>query len=160
MRYVCGSQRYLAAVSFPDIAVLFPDIIIPSEIIYDGSAMNKRKIGNRWEDAACLFLQDKGVFIRHRNVKLYRAGEIDIVGMDTEKTLLFIEVKYRKNENCGNPAESVDYTKIKNICKCADYYRLRYGFMDTQRCRFDVITVTGDDEITWYKNAFEYVGRG
>jgi len=122
--------------------------------------VNKRKIGNEREDEACLFLQKNGVYIRHRNVKLFRAGEIDIVGMDREKTLLFIEVKYRKNEDCGSPAESVDCLKMRNICKCADYYRLRYGFTDSQRCRFDVITITGANRIHWIKNAFDYVGKG
>ncbi len=124
--------------------------------------MNKRKIGRVWEDAACAYLQQQGVAIRHRNFKLYRKGEIDIIGMDREKTLLFIEVKYRKNAHHGSPAEAVGPSKIASICSCSDYYRIRYGFSDSQKCRFDVITVTGAEhnDIKWIKNAFDYEGRG
>ena len=115
--------------------------------------MNKREIGTKKEQQAIEFLKEKGIRIVCCNFRT-RFGEIDIIGKDKE-TLVFFEVKYRKDLSKGNPLEAVTYQKQKKICKVADFYRMKHGIGDFAPVRFDVIAVCGK-EIQWYRNAFEY----
>ena len=57
--------------------------------------MNKRGIGNKGEAIAASFLENNGIIILERNYQ-NRFGEIDIIAREGN-TLLFIEVKYRKD---------------------------------------------------------------
>ena len=114
--------------------------------------MNTREIGKFYEDAAAEYLKNHGIVILDRNVVCGRIGEIDIIGREEENnTLIFFEVKYRKNHKVGYPEESVDKRKQGKLRRCAEYY-LAYRHTDGY-VRFDVIAVE-DEEITWYKNAF------
>jgi len=68
-----------------------------------------------------------------------RVGEIDIVAADGD-TLVFVEVKARRDTRCGVPAEAVTWRKQRRIITMAKYY------MATHRCvgrpvRFDVVSV-------------------
>ena len=85
-----------------------------------------------------------------------RSGEIDINAMDGE-TLVFVEVKYRKNTDAGSPLSAVDFRKQRQICRVSDFYRMTHGVSEFTSMRFDVIGFLGE-EITWMKNAFDYVG--
>ena len=67
--------------------------------------MNKRKIGNTYEQMAAEYLQNAGVKIVEKNYR-NRQGEIDLIGFDGE-CLVFFEVKYRKNASKGAPVEAV-----------------------------------------------------
>ncbi len=114
--------------------------------------MNTRQIGTHFEEAAIAYLKDEGIDIIDKNVTCGRIGEIDIIGSDEEtQTLIFFEVKYRKDSHTGYPAEAVDAAKQKKIRRCAEYY-LAYKPTDNF-IRFDVIAIEGE-EIRWYKNAF------
>lgn len=115
-------------------------------------------MGNVWEKLAVDYLSQRGVKIIVCNFKQYRAGEIDIVGLDGG-VLVFFEVKYRKNARNGYPQESVTKRKIRSICRASDYFRLRYQYSYSYPCRFDVIAILGE-EIFWYKSAFDYIGKG
>lgn len=118
-------------------------------------SINKRKIGAQYEEKAVLFLKNKGIHILEQNFR-NRFGEIDIIASD-RGTYLFIEVKYRRTDQTGNPAYAVTKSKQATICKVADYYRVCHHFTAATPCRFDVITILGE-EITWYENAFPYQG--
>lgn len=50
----------------------------------------------------------------------------------------------------------VDEKKQRIISKCALYYLAAKGLQGIE-CRFDVVSIEGD-EITLYKNAFDYIG--
>ena len=115
--------------------------------------MNTREVGTHYEDAAIAYLKSNGVHIIDRNVTCGRFGEIDLIGTTEEsgKTLIFFEVKYRKDDKHGHPEEAVDINKQRKIRKCAEYY-LAYRNSDSY-VRFDIIAIQGE-EITWYKNAF------
>ena len=116
--------------------------------------MNKRSVGTKYEDMAAHYLQRNGVKIIARNFRS-RQGEIDIVGYDGEY-YIFFEVKYRKDQKSGAPAEAVDVRKQYRISRVADYFRVYRKLKDTDNVRFDVISILGD-EIKWYKNAFSYI---
>ncbi len=114
--------------------------------------MNTRQIGTHFEEAAAAYLENEGIKIIDRNVTCGKIGEIDIIGSDEEtQTLIFFEVKYRKNADSGYPAQAVDTAKQRKIRRCAEFY-LTYKPTD-HFIRFDVIAIEGE-KIMWYKNAF------
>lgn len=116
--------------------------------------MNTRKKGAEYEQVAAAYLQSHGVTILERNYR-NRRGEIDLIGKDHEYTVFF-EVKYRKNNVKGSPAEAVTFTKQRTICRVADYYRMTHGMGEFSAIRYDVIAIEGN-QITWYKNAFAHI---
>jgi len=121
--------------------------------------MNRRTVGFVWEERAAEYLKNNGITILEKNYKVYRRGEIDLIGKDKNGTLIFFEVKYRKSNLNGLAAEAVTYAKRKSICQAADYYRFKNSYEYSTPIRFDVIGITSK-ELIWYKNAFDYVGRG
>lgn len=112
--------------------------------------MNKRQIGSIGEDMAVEFLKSRGVKILERNYQ-NRFGEIDIIGME-DNTLLFIEVKYRKNESFGYPLEAVGFAKQEKIRKTARFF-LNENHYYHYNIRFDCIGIIGS-QIEWIKGAF------
>ena len=75
--------------------------------------LNKRELGSEYETRACKFLEDKGYSIIERNF-YSKHNEIDIIARDKEY-LVFIEVKYRRDNTKGTPLDAVNYSKRKNI---------------------------------------------
>jgi len=117
--------------------------------------LNTRQIGTYYEDAAVAYLQNEKVEIIDRNVRCGRIGEIDLIGIDRGEsygeTLVFFEIKYRKDNSHGEPLEAVDIKKQRTIRRCAQWY---IAFKNEKRfMRFDVISICGE-KITWLKNAF------
>lgn len=109
--------------------------------------------GNAYEDECVKFLIDNNITKIRRNYSC-RMGEVDIIGYDGD-TLVFFEVKYRKNGTSGFAAEAVDFRKQKKISMvAANYLMVNKLTLDTS-VRFDVLAVDGIN-IKWYKNAFEY----
>lgn len=113
--------------------------------------MNKRQIGNHYEDIAVRYLTEKGYQVLERNYRI-RTGEIDIIARDG-KYLVFVEVKYRANERRGKALEAVDFRKQKVIFRTAQVYLHQNGMGTETPCRFDVVGITGD-EIVHIKDAF------
>lgn len=113
--------------------------------------INKRKIGCEKEESAAKYLSGIGYQILARNFYT-RTGEIDLVAQEGGY-LVFIEVKYRKNQIFGYPEEAVTLSKQRKIIRTARYYMLKNGYTETTPCRFDVVAITGN-EIRLVKNAF------
>lgn len=104
------------------------------------------EIGKQYEDKACKYLEDKGFQIIERNYTcLY--GEIDIIAKDGEYTV-FIEVKYRHNDEFCKPIEAVTACKLKRITKTAQDYITKHG---EDYYRFDAVCFIGE-EIEHIKN--------
>ena len=114
--------------------------------------MNKRSLGTAWEEQAAEFLKREGCDILERNFRGKR-GEIDLVVRDG-RYLVFVEVKYRKNADCGLPEEAVDYRKQRIISRVAQEYLLKKRLSESTPCRFDVVAICGD-RVRHIKNAFE-----
>ena len=112
---------------------------------------NKRKLGSEKESVAAAYLEASGLQILDRNY-YFPGGEIDIVAKDNEY-LVFVEVKFRKNAAYGVPSEAVTKGKQKKLVYGAKYYIYEKHFPFHTPCRFDVISIEGD-EITWIPNAF------
>lgn len=114
-----------------------------------------RKSGSHWEKAAESFLLAQGLVLLQRNFSS-RFGEIDLI-MEDGKTLVFIEVKYRKNNQHGSGADAVTFHKQNRISLTAAWYLARNPHRAEQFCRFDVISIDpakGDQGIDWIKDAF------
>ena len=84
-----------------------------------------------------------------------RYGEIDLIMLD-DKTLVFVEVRFRKNHKFGGAIESIDYKKQQKIRTTALHYLQKHN--SKQNARFDVVTLSSLDDknkINWIKSAFE-----
>lgn len=116
--------------------------------------MNNRKKGAEYEKKAAEYLDIQGVNILERNYRS-RVGEIDLIGKDGEYTVFF-EVKYRRDNAKGDPAEAVNHGKQRRICRVADYYRFVHGIGEYSPVRYDVVAICGR-KVTWYRNAFDHI---
>ncbi|BCJ95082.1 UPF0102 protein [Anaerocolumna cellulosilytica] len=115
---------------------------------------NKRVIGKQYEDKAKDFLVEKDFVIAEQNFKC-RTGEIDIIAWN-KNYLVFVEVKYRSTKGMGLPEEAVNFYKQKKITETARYYMHKKGISVETPCRFDVVSILGED-IQLISNAFEAV---
>ena len=73
---------------------------------------NTSFIGKLGEDLACGYLKSKGYRIFSRNYR-EKIGEIDIVAISRNKTLVFVEVKTMKES--GNPATNLQNPQIAGL---------------------------------------------
>jgi len=80
-----------------------------------------------------------------------RRGEIDLV-MREAGTLVFVEVRFRSSTRFGTPAETVDIRKQRRLAAAAAHYLQRHP--TNLPCRFDVIAVSGTNQIDWIRDAF------
>jgi len=111
--------------------------------------------GKEGEEIAVKFLSENGFTILERNFRHGKIGEIDIIAQEND-TLVFIEVKTRKNDLFGDPEEAVNLNKQKQIRKIAEIYNYLKRIENTL-CRFDVIAILlneGQPVIRHYKDAF------
>jgi putative endonuclease len=115
-------------------------------------AIARSLIGQLAELRATWFLIRRGFSLIERNYQC-RSGEIDII-MTEQRTLVFIEVRYRSAKSFGGAAASVSTQKQRRLIKTASHYlrsRPRFAQWST---RFDVIAIDRRN-ISWLKNAFE-----
>lgn len=76
--------------------------------------MSNISIGKNGEDIAAKYLEKQGYKILDRNVRFSKFCEIDIIALD-KNTLVFVEVKTRKTDFCGQPIEAITKTKYQHI---------------------------------------------
>ena len=117
--------------------------------------MNKRKVGEHYEEKALDYLKKQGFLLCEQNFRV-RQGEIDIIGYDGG-TLVFAEVKYRRGKGLLNAMESVTYKKQVQISRISLFYLNKYKIGLDKAIRYDVVAID-DEEIRWIKNAFPFRG--
>ncbi len=96
-----------------------------------------KNLGDFGEGMAESFLKEKGFTILERNYRK-NTGEIDIVA-ENDGFLVFVEVKTRRDNSCGLPAEAVDVKKQTHLYKTAERYIQENP--TEKEIRFDVIEV-------------------
>ena len=112
--------------------------------------------GHHWsEDIAAEFLQRQGLELLVTNYR-NRTGEIDLIMVD-DQTLVFVEVKQRRDSQFGRPEESVGMAKQAKLRRTAASYLQRHDRSQSWPCRFDVVAITGTPHAPvcrWIQNAF------
>jgi putative endonuclease len=132
--------------------------------------IDRRARGASVEAAAREYLLRAGLRDVAANVA-YRGGELDLVMFDDGSpdggqlaggsldggTLVFVEVRYRRDARFGGGAASVDAGKRRKLVHAAQAFLQAHREFATAPCRFDVIDASGDPEhpqITWLRDAF------
>ncbi len=85
-----------------------------------------------------------------------RAGEIDLIMRDGD-CLVFVEVRYRRSDRYGSPAESVAARKQARLLTTAQYYLQTHPAQRERPMRFDVVAVRPSPQglhIEWISDAF------
>lgn len=86
-----------------------------------------------------------------------RLGEIDLVMLEAG-TLVFVEVKYRRQSRHGDAAEQVTASKRKKLVNSALLFLCCRDQYATLPCRFDVVGISpgpGKTNINWIPNAID-----
>lgn len=114
---------------------------------------SSRDIGNRYEKIAQQHLIANKIKILDTNFHS-RFGEIDIIGIHNKDTIIFVEVRFRKNELFGSAEESVSHNKQKKIVMTAQYYLQQNNKYQHYGQRYDIIAISGIEtpEINWLQN--------
>lgn len=118
-------------------------------------------LGERGERAAARFLRRLGwhvVATRRR----HRYGEIDIIAVGGQ-TIVFVEVKSRRSEQFGRPAEAIDAIRQARLTRAALAFLKGHGLLE-YASRFDVIEVIWPEHarrptFRHIRNAFPAVGH-
>ena len=109
------------------------------------------RAGARAEELCAELLRKAGLRVLARNWRC-RHGEIDLVA-EEGGTLVFAEVRYRRDERFGGAAESVTSAKQGRLIAAARLYLMRRPDVN---CRFDVLLLDSleAERISWIRNAF------
>ncbi len=115
-----------------------------------------RNIGKETEALACTYLQAQGLRLLERNF-LVPQGEIDLI-MEDRQSLIFIEVRFRRNTHFGSGAETVTPSKQRKLLTAAACYLQRNPRQAERPARFDVVSMLMENShysFNWIKNAFQ-----
>ncbi len=106
--------------------------------------------GARAEAMAAEFLVARGLTIVARNFRI-RRGEIDLIARDGD-TLVFVEVRLRRNSAFGGAAASITSAKSARLIVAARYYLA--GLSPEPPCRFDAVLLDSLDppRIAWERD--------
>jgi putative endonuclease len=109
------------------------------------------------EDRALAHLRRHGLELECRNYRVARGpgargGEIDLVMREPDGTLVFVEVRARRDAGHGGAAASVVAAKRARVVLAARHYLMRMA--PPPPCRFDVVALDGE-QLQWLRAAFD-----
>ncbi len=116
----------------------------------------RQEIGRIGENFAAEYLKRRGYRIIDRN-KNRKWGELDIIAVAPDKTLVFVEVKTMRVGDL-RPEDQMTSSKIKKFKRAAQIYSASHEELVDERkgWRLDVIALTGYDEekfeVSHYEN--------
>ena len=119
--------------------------------------LSDRKLLGRWgEKRGQKFLKSKGLKTLARNFSC-KTGEIDLVMVDGDGSIVFVEVRTKAEESFSPPEETITQPKRAKLFRAARYFLAAHHIED-RPFRFDVVTIvlgrTGREWIRHYQNAF------
>lgn len=115
----------------------------------------RKDVGDQGEALALQHLEAAGLKLLQRNYRC-KGGEIDLVMRD-ERTLVLVEVRFRKDRSFGGAAASVTLGKQTRLLRAAQHLLQTHSAYRHYRARFDLIAIDGEGdktEIKWIKDAF------
>ena len=129
---------------------LYPVVALPA-------VRETREFGALGEQYAAAWLEEHGWTTLSRNWHT-RYGELDIVMLNPEYTVVFVEVKSRRSMHYGYPQEAITPAKQHNLRKAAcDWLLDRRNRVPHSAVRFDVVTIVlrvGRPLVHHIENAF------
>lgn len=111
----------------------------------------KRATGDAAEAAARRLLEGEGLRTLATNVN-YRFGELDLVMRD-EDTVVFVEVRFRRDDRYGDGLASVTRHKCRRIALAARAWLARHPELAEAACRFDIVSASPHG-LDWHRDAF------
>ena len=120
-------------------------------------AGSRKAVGEAAEALALAHLRRHGLVLVARNYRVAggphaRGGEVDLIAREPDGTLVFVEVRARRDARHGGAAASVGASKQRRLVFAARHYLLRLP--QVPPCRFDVVAIDGE-RIDWLKGAFD-----
>ena len=113
------------------------------------------QLGPRGEALAWHFLKQRGYRILEKNYRT-RFGEVDVVA-EKDQSVVFLEIKTRRNHDFGRPEEAVDRRKQGKMARVAESYLQARG-LGERAARFDILSViwdgTREPEFSLIEDAF------
>lgn len=111
----------------------------------------------QWGERRCeKFLKNKGLRKLARNFSC-RTGEVDLVMVDADGSIVFVEVRTRADEIFGSAESSVTIAKKAKLSRTAQYFLATHN-IENRPYRFDIVTIVlgqkGRPQIRHYENAF------
>ncbi|MBH9972273.1 YraN family protein [Bifidobacterium sp. W8109] len=106
--------------------------------------INSRELGRLGEDYACQWLRQRNWKILARNWRS-RFGELDIIALDSDSILVFVEVKTRRTGRFGSPEQAVGPRKQTHLRRAAVQWLISHDRDPGARhrgTRFDVISLS------------------
>ena len=128
-----------------------------TEALMAGEQRTKER-GDAAEAQALEHLLRHGLSLVQRNYRVAagprsRGGEVDLILRDAKDgTLVFVEVRARRDAKHGGAAASIGATKQRRLVFAATHYLRR--FASPPPCRFDVVAIDGG-EVRWLRAAFD-----
>jgi putative endonuclease len=110
----------------------------------------RMKTGVLVEQQAKTFLEQKGLVVVRQNFRC-KMGEIDLI-MNHQGVLVFIEVRFRSDQDYGGAIASITPQKRRKIERVAYYYLSQFAVVPP--CRFDVVLATQGGELEWIPGAW------
>lgn len=101
----------------------------------------RARIGRSAEIAAAAELGKRGYRIVASNYRC-PSGEIDLIAREGD-CLVFVEVRCKRTNEYGTPAESITQSKRQKLIITAERY-LQENDLTDSACRFDVVEVTSE----------------
>ena len=137
-----------------------PSVAPPPRPGQSATTLDRRRRGAVVEAAARAYLLDAGLRDVAANAS-YRIGELDLVMLDDSgrdgATLVFVEVRYRRDARFGGGAASVDFNKRRKLVRAAQLFLVSHRQFANYACRFDVVEADGDPDaprLNWLQDAF------
>ncbi len=111
----------------------------------------------RWGEKRCeKFLKRKGLKTLTRNFSC-KTGELDLVMVDTDSTIVFVEVRTKAGSDFASPEDTITTPKKTRLLRTARYF-LATNNIEDRPYRLDIVTIvlgqTGHPQIRHYENAF------
>ncbi len=114
------------------------------------------RLGHWGQKKAEVFLKRQRLRTLTRNFA-FSGGELDLVMGDRDGTIVFVEVKTRRDEKFMPAVAAVDAKKRRHIKRTAKCFLRQFKISD-RPLRFDIVTVIlgneGKPQIQHYPNAF------
>jgi putative endonuclease len=113
------------------------------------------ELGRAGERVAERYLKRQGLKLICRGF-CTPVGELDLI-MRAGETLVFVEVKTRRDRIFADPEDAVGPTKVRRLMRAAHWY-LHQKRWEDRPCRFDVLAVVlapgTDPDVRHYPDAF------